>query len=45
MRKLWRWLWGANPVTCAATGCEALPAVGRLCFDHARTTAGDPWRG
>lgn len=44
MRKLWRWLWG-DPQTCADPNCEALPAVGRFCFDHALTTATDPWRG
>ena len=44
MRRLLRWLLG-DPRTCAADGCEVPPAVGRFCFDHAVTTAGDPWRG
>lgn len=44
LRQLMRWLLG-GPRACAATGCDALPALGRLCFDHAVVTAGDPWRG
>ena len=44
MRRLLRWLFG-DPYACEVEGCEAARAVGRLCFDHAVTTAAPLWRG